>query len=333
MSSGLSLEQQRPTEERRGPLALLASLPSRLFRGSGNRREQAIWAAFAMPGAIWLALLFIVPLYAVVAIAGGRMDYLIQNPVPLWNPLSWQSASYVTAWHDLVGAGAFLAPTCIRTVEYVAAASALALALAYPVAYFVTRHAGKRKALYLILLVSPFWVSYMMRMLAWIDLLSNGGYVSRALVSLHIVNGQFNWLGGDPITVILGLVYGYIPYMILVLVAGLDRIDGSLLEAARDLGLGRVRAFFRVTLPLSQQTVMAALLITVLPMLGDFFTNQMLSGAPSTSMIGNVIDGSLSAPFQEGQGAVLVMMLLVVLIVPMVLYVRRTAHALTEGGY
>jgi spermidine/putrescine transport system permease protein len=134
------------------------------------------------------------------------------------------------------------------------------------------------------------------------------------------------------VTVILGLVYGYIPYMILVLYAGLDRIDGSLLEAGRDLGLGRIRTFLRVTLPLSRQTILTGLLITVLPMLGDYFTNQLLSGATGTAMLGNDIDGDLSTPAFLGQGAVLSLLLLLVLIVPMVYYVIATNRSSREAA-
>jgi len=205
---------------------------------------------------------------------------------------------------------------------YVAIASALSLLIGYPAAYFVARFAGRRKALFLVLLVAPFWISYMMRMLAWIDLLQTGGYVNKALGWFGI--SPVNWLGGKPATVILGLVYGYIPYLILVLYAGLDRIDPSLIEAGRDLGLGRVRTFVRVTLPMSRQPILTGLLITVLPMLGDYFTNQLLSGAASTSMIGNLIEGQLGTPGIEGQGAVLSLMLLLVLLVPMIYYVIAT---------
>jgi ABC-type spermidine/putrescine transport system permease subunit I len=162
----------------------------------------------------------------------------------------------------------------------------------------------------------------MMRMLAWIDLLQTGGYVNKVLSWVNI--SPVNWLGGEPVTVILGLVYGYIPYLILVLFAGLDRIDPSLIEAGRDLGLGKARTFIRITLPLSRQPILTGLLITVLPMLGDYFTNQLLSGAASTSMIGNLIQGQLGTPGLEGQGAVLSLLLLLVLLVPMIYYVIAT---------
>jgi spermidine/putrescine transport system permease protein len=133
-----------------------------------------------------------------------------------------------------------------------------------------------------------------------------------------------DWLGGLSVTVILGLVYVYIPYLILVLYAGLDRIDPALIEAGRDLGLSRIRTFIRVTLPLSRQPILTGMLITVLPMLGDYFTNQLLSGAASTRMIGNVIDDQLNAPGQQGQGAVFSLLLLLVLVAPMIYYVVAT---------
>src|SRR5260370_15328947 len=111
--------------------------------------------------------------------------------------------------------------------------------MGYPGAYFVARFAGRRKALFLILLVAPFWISYMMRMLAWIDLLQTNGYVNKVLTSLHLISQPVDWLGGMWITVVLGLVYGYIPYLILVLYAGLDPIDQARIQAGRHLRLGR----------------------------------------------------------------------------------------------
>jgi spermidine/putrescine transport system permease protein len=170
----------------------------------------------------------------------------------------------------------------------------------------------------------------MMRMLAWIDLLQTNGYINKVLGYLGLP--QVDWLGGRWYTVVLGLVYGYIPYLILVLYAGLDRIDGSLLEAGRDLGLGRARTFMRVTLPLSRQPIMTGMLITVLPMLGDYFTNQLLSGTTGTTMIGNQIDTQLGTQGFEGQGAVLSLLLLLVLVVPMAYYVRATARSAREAA-
>ena len=286
------------------------------------RRKNAFWIALAAPGIIWLVLLFIVPFYAMLAIAMGKLDQLFESPVAVWNPFAWSSENVIDVSRDLVGSAAFAGPIVVRTVVYVAIASLLCLLIGYPAAYFVARFSGRRKGLFLILLIAPFWISYMMRMLAWISLLQTNGIANKALSWFGI--SPVNWLGGHPATVILGLVYGYIPYLILVLFAGLDRIDPALIEAGRDLGLGRARTFARITLPLSKQPILTAMLITVLPMVGDYYTNQLLSGAASTSMIGNLIQGQLGTPGLEGQGAVLSLLLLLVLLIPMIYYVIAT---------
>src|SRR5580700_10454003 len=289
-------------------------------------KKNAFWIALATPGILWLAILFIVPFYAVLSIAMGKLDQLIAAPVAVWNPFDWSSSGVIDVWRDIFGSSSFAGPILLRTIVYTAVASLLCLLIGYPAAYFVARFAGRRKGLFLVLLIAPFWISYMMRMLAWIDLLQVNGYVNKTLSTLGITSASspIDWLGGKPLTVILGLVYGYIPYLILVLYAGLDRIDPSLIEAGRDLGLSRTRTFLRVTLPLSRQPILTGMLITVLPMLGDYYTNQLLSGAPNTSMIGNLIAGQLGTPGLQGQGAVLSMLLLLILVIPMIYYVTAT---------
>jgi spermidine/putrescine transport system permease protein len=295
-------------------------------RDTSDRRNRWLWMGLAAPGAIWLLVLFVAPFYVMLAVAGGSVNPFFQTVIPIWNPLHWSSANLTTEWNNIVGTGAYLGPPALRTLLYTAIASAISLAIAYPVAYFVSRYAGRRKTLFLVLLIAPFWVSYMMRMLAWIDLLQQGGFFNSAL-SFVGLPGQTDWLGGKSVTVVFGLVYGYIPYLILVLYAGLDRIDQSLLEASRDLGLSKWRTFWRVTVPLSKPTIVAGTFITALPMLGDYFTNQLMSAAPGTTMIGNAIEGQLNSPGQTGQGAVLALMLLIVLLIPMVYYVVSTARA------
>src|ERR1700742_4041560 len=295
-------------------------------RRSPPARRDLFWVALAAPGMLWLVLLFIVPFYAVLAIAMCQLNRLYETPIAVWNPFSWSLANVIDVGKDIAGSTSFAGPIIVRTIIYVAVASLLCLVIGYPAAYFVARFAGRRKGLFLLLLIAPFWISYMMRMLAWIDLLESDGYVNKTLSFLGLTSTAhpINWLGGKSIAVILGLVYGYIPYLILVLYAGLDRIDPAIIEAGRDLGLGRVRTFVHVTLPLSRQPILTALLITVLPMLGDYYTNQMLSGAASTSMIGNLIQGQLGTPGLESQGAVLSLILLLVLLAPMIYYVIAT---------
>ncbi|HEY3955812.1 MAG TPA: ABC transporter permease [Streptosporangiaceae bacterium] len=315
-------------------MAAETQMPDKRDGQTGRSREPVrrnlFWIGLATPGIVWLILLFIVPFYAVLAIAMGQLNRLFESPIAVWNPVNWSSSNVINAVRDIVGSTSFAGPIVVRTVVYVVLASLICLLIGYPAAYFVARFAGRRKALFLILLIAPFWISYMMRMLAWIDLLQTNGYLNKALTFLNLSSHPVNWLGGLSVTVILGLVYGYVPYIILVLYAGLDRIDPALIEAGRDLGLGRVRTFLRVTLPLSRQPILTGLLIIVLPMLGDYYTNQLLSGSASTSMIGNLIQGQLGTPGLEAQGAVLSLLLLLILIVPMIYYVAATNRSSRE---
>jgi spermidine/putrescine transport system permease protein len=130
-----------------------------------------------------------------------------------------------------------------------------------------------------------------------------------------------------PFTVVMGLVYGYIPYMILPLYGFLDRIDQSMLEAGRDLGASPAKTFLRITLPLSKQAILASLVIVSLPMFGDYYTNNLLSGSPKTTMFGNLLDNSMQSTGQGPEAAVLVLFLTFALFIPMLYYLRETNKA------
>jgi spermidine/putrescine transport system permease protein len=210
---------------------------------------------------------------------------------------------------------------------YEGCATALCFLLGYPFAYFVARHAGRFKPLFLVAFFAPFWISYMMRMMAWIGLLQDDGYVNRILVSLGILSTPYSWLSGHAVTVVLGLTYGYIPYMILPLYGALDRIDQSMLEASRDLGSSPVKTFFRVTLPLSGQAILAGVIICALPMFGDYYTNSLLANKTGTRMIGNWIVDSLGVPLLAAKGASLVFVVIVILVAPMLYYLWSTRRA------
>jgi spermidine/putrescine transport system permease protein len=294
-------------------------------RRRGGTRN--LWPALAIPGIVWIALLLVAPFYVVLAILFGGVDPILRQPVPVWNPYYWNFAQFTYVWEHIVGPDAFFRPALVRTVVYVGVSSLLCLLIAYPVAYYTARFAGRWKGVLLAALIAPFWISYMMRMLAWVNLLQTEGLVNKALSLGGLFDVHVNWLGGRPETVILGLAYGYVPYMILPLFAGLDRMPAATLEAARDLGANRWETFRRVTWPLSRQAVVASVLVTSVPMLGDYFTNDLLSGSPDTSMIGNLINNTVLTPGQTGQAGAFVLLILLVSIVPMVVYVRYTRSA------
>ncbi len=283
------------------------------------KKSPRLWAGFAIPGTIWLIGLFAIPFYAVACVAFGTIDPVFRDAVPQWSPLSWdftQARQVLTslATGPLRGVG-------LRTLVYVFCAMTICFLIGFPIAYFLARHAGKRKMLLLVLIIVPFWVNYLMRMLAWVNLLSVDGLFTRFMGNFGV---NYNWLDGSPITVILGLVYGYIPFLILPLFATLDRLDWRLVDAARDLGANSRQAFFLITLPMSKAGLVAAGVLIALPMFGDYYTNDLLSRSPSTEMIGNQIDFFLNASTQPQNGALLVLALSIFLLFLMSFYLRST---------
>ncbi|MGI8505623.1 MAG: ABC transporter permease [Solirubrobacteraceae bacterium] len=285
--------------------------------------SRRYWRMFALPGVVWLVLFVVVPAYAVLAIAMGRVNFLFQ-PIPAWNPVTWNPGFLSQAFSGSLPGGEYW-PAVRNTLVYVAVSMALCFAIGYPVAYFVARHAKRTKTLLIVLLVIPFWVSYLLRMLAWIGLLSPDGYVNQILQTFGIANPP-DWLNGNAYSVILALVYGYIPYFILPVFAGLDRIDRSQIEAARDLGATPFRAFLHVTLPLSRPSILAGSALVALPMFGDYYTNDLISASPHTNMLGNEINLFVQGGSEKNLGASLVIVLMVLLTIGMGYYLYSTAR-------
>jgi len=289
-----------------------------------RRRRSWLWPLAATPGTLWLIVFFVAPGYVVLAILFGLVDPVLRTAVPAWSPIYWDASQFTYVLRHIVGEDGFFGPALVRTAVYVLIASALCVVIAYPVAYYAARIATRRKGLLLAALVAPFWISYMMRMLAWINLLQNDGLVNDIITFGGLWDTRVDWLGGHDITVVLGLVYGYVPYMILPLYAGLERIPTSMLEAGRDLGANRFQTWWRVTWPMSQHAVVTSVILTCLPMLGDYFTSDLMSGKPGQAMVGNLINNAVLTPGQAGQSAAFVVIVLIVSLVPMALYVRAT---------
>jgi spermidine/putrescine transport system permease protein len=303
-------------------------------------RASRLWGLLALPGLAWLGAFFLVAFYAIVSVGFGNVTTLYE-PLPHWNPLDW-NVGYV--WQALQGVvpGGRTWDDVVRTLAYISIAVVLSLGIGYPVAWYAARHAGRWRGPLLVCLVLPFWISFLMRMFAWTNLLDSGGYAARALHALSLdsllrsiglLDGG-DWLAGQHITVVLGLVYGYVPYLILPLFATLDRIDGRLIEAARDLGATPAGAFRRVVLPLSRTGTLAGVVIIALPMFGDFYTADLLSGSPRTSMLGNVINTSLLGGPDKPLGSALTLILSAFLLVLMLYYLRalRADQRAAVGG-
>jgi spermidine/putrescine transport system permease protein len=296
------------------------------------------WKLLALPGVLWLSLFFLVALYAVVSVAFGNQDTLSQ-PVPFWNPLDWNVGYVLEVLRNIWSGGQYLT-VFLRTIAFVAIALALALLIGYPVAYYAARHTGRWRGLVLVLLVLPFWINYLMRMLAWINLLSPEGWgtkvlhwtaIERLFIHLGLLETEGGWLDGQSASVVIALVYGYIPFLILPLYAALDRIDQRHIEAARDLGGSPFSAFRRVTLPLSMPGILAGAVLIALPMFGDYYTPDLVSASAKTTMIGNQIDQFTRQGSSKVLGAVLTILLALVLLALMAYYLRFTRRADAEA--
>jgi len=292
------------------------------------------WRLVALPGVVWLTIFFLVAFYAVLAVAFGNQDTLSQ-PVPHWNPLDW-NVGYVGDMLDNLFSGGPFWTVSLRTIEFVAVAVGLSLLVGYPVAYFTALHGGRWKGLILLALILPLWINYLMRMLAWINLLAPDGIgtdvlhavgIEKLFLTMGLLDEAGGWLNGQPATVMLALLYGYIPFFILPLFVAIDRIDRRHIEAARDLGGSPASAFFRVTLPLSMPGILAGAVLIALPMFGDYYTADLVSASTQTNMMGNQIDEFMRQGSEKVTGAALTLLLSVFLLGLMFYYLRTTRRA------
>jgi len=288
-----------------------------------------IWRAFALPGVGWLIAFFLVAFYSIVATSFGFADD-VGDPIPVWNPLQWNVGWFSAVFTELEPGGIYWT-VFLRTFVYVISAAALSLLIGYPVAYYIARRAGRWRGPLLLLVVLPFWISYLMRMFAWVNLLAADGYATRLLAFFQIdtlfrqiglLDQGAGWLDGQAISVILALVYGYVPFLILPVYAAVDRIDQRVIEAARDLGGSPASAFRRVTLPLSMPGVVAGTLLTFIPASGDY-VNAALLGNPSTQMIGNVVDSRFFRIVDYPTAAALSFVLMAAILLLVTFYIRR----------
>ena len=287
-------------------------------------------AALGLPGTIWVALFVATALYALISIAVGGIDPILLSPVPTWNPLHWSFGNLESVWSSLKPFSGTDWVVFERTVIYIAIAVAGCILIGYPVAYFVAVRAKRTKGIVLALFVAPFLVSYMLRMLAWVGLLSPDGWVNSVLMDLGLMKSPLNWLSGRPVVVVAALIYGWVPYFILPLYASLARFDQRYLEAARDLGAGGPATFLRVTLPLSKQGIYAGMVVVALPMFGDFFTNQLMSGTSSTAMVGTLINTYAQSQTDQTLAAACAVWLVVFLGLLLAPYLRSSARATEE---
>jgi spermidine/putrescine transport system permease protein len=237
------------------------------------RRRGLAPYALLTPGTAWLLAFFVVPMFFLAKMA------LSQGLFPLFT-FSW-------AWGNFTDAVSLYQTQFVRSLQYAGAATVLALLISYPLAYWIAFRAGRWKNLLLLLVIAPFFVTYLIRTLAWGTILADDGLVVGILRDIHVLGADGRLLATST-AVIAGITYNFLPFMVLPLYVSQEQVDPRLIEAASDLYANRVVSFFRVTLPLSLPGVFAGVLLTFIPAAGDFINAQLL-GTPRQYMIGNVI--------------------------------------------
>jgi spermidine/putrescine transport system permease protein len=258
---------------------------------------------------VWLLVLFIIPMFAMASLSlqeGSSLEGFRQT---------FRFANFIDA---IANNGTFL----IRSLRNGLIVTIAALLIAYPVAYWIAFYGGRFKSVFLFLLLLPFFISFVIRTVAWSFILSDDGIVLGTLKTIGLLPESYHVLG-TTFAVIAGITYNLVPFTILPLYVSLEQIDRGLVEAAKDLYSNRTQAFFKVVFPLSLPGVFAAVLLTSIPAIGDYVNAAVLGGfAPGTSMIGNVIQAEFLRNRDYPEGAALAFVLMAVMVIGAVIYAR-----------
>jgi spermidine/putrescine transport system permease protein len=260
------------------------------------------------PGLVWLALFFVVPIGFL-----AHQSLEVQNPIDFSYAFKW-------AWHNYWDSISTYEPQLVRSFEYAAIATALALLISYPLAYWIAFRAGRWKNLFLLFIIGPFFVTYLIRTLAWETILSDNGFVVTTLKQLGILGSDGRLLATST-AVVAGITYNFLPFMALPLYVSLEQIDQRLIEAAEDLYASHAKAFLKVTLPLSLPGIFAGTLLTFIPASGDFINAQIL-GTSDQYMIGNVIQSRFLELTDYPTAAALSFILMAIILVLVIAYTR-----------
>jgi spermidine/putrescine transport system permease protein len=282
-----------------------------------HRHRGLIPYLLLLPGLAWLVVFFVVPMY-----------YLGHTSLQSGDLFS--GYSFTWAWENYKDAFTLYEEHFLRSLQYAALATLIAFLIGYPLAYWIAFRGGRWKNLLLLLIVAPFFVTYLIRTIAWKSILADQGFVLDVLRTLHLVDADGRLLATTT-AVVAGITYNFLPFMALPLYVSLEQIDHRLIEAAQDLYASRVKAFFRVTFPLSLPGVFAGTLLTFIPAAGDFINAELL-GTPRQQMIGNVIQSRFKEVADYPQAAALSFVLMAGILVLVLIYARAVGSERVTVG-
>ena len=290
-----------------------------MLRLSLRRRRQLLPWVFLGPGLLWLVVFFAIPLV-------NQLNVSLQSgDAETGYAFNWAFSTYTNAISDYQTQFG-------RSIGYSATATILCLVIGFPLAYFTAFKAGRFKNLILLLIILPFFTSYVLRTVAWQLILSDSGWVVERFRDVGLLSEDGRLLASRT-AVIAGITYNFLPFMVLPLYVSLEKIDRRLIEAATDLYASRTTAFRRVTLPLALPGIFAGSLLTFIPACGDFI-NAALLGTPNQFMIGNVIQSKFITILDYPTAAALSFILMTFILVGIFIYARLLGtRNLTEAAF
>lgn len=290
------------------------SVPAHHPGGVAQPKKRSGWLKglapylLSLPAGLWLAILFIVPLFLMLSLSLKTCSPATGQCVMTWN------------WSELPNTVSLYHAQFVTSLIFAAIATLLDLVISFPIAYWIAFYGGRRKNFFLMMLLVPFFVSFVIRTLVWQFILSNNGFILKFLSGHHLVPAGFHVLGTST-AVISGLAYNYLPFTALPLYVAIERIDRRVLDAAYDLFANRTKTFLKVVLPLSIPGIFAAFLLTFIPAFGDYINQEILGGTGNT-MIGTVIQNLFLINSDYAGGSSLSVVLLLISLVGIWTYAR-----------
>ncbi len=284
---------------------------------------------------VWLAVFFLVPFLIVLKISLSQTAIAQPPYTPVFDPAGGLAGArdFLDALsldnYALLTSDPIYLISYVRSVVIAAASTALLLLIGFPLAYGMTRAPRRFQAILFMLVVLPFWTSFLIRIYAWINILQREGLLNQVLAALRVVDVPPEWLASDT-AIYIGIVYSYLPFMVLPIYATLEKLPETLLEAAADLGCPRWKTFWLVTLPLSMPGVVAGALLCFIPIVGEFVIPDLLGGSDSM-MIGQTLWVEFFSNRDWPAASAVAVVLLGLLVVPIVIYQHRQMRQLEDG--
>ena len=308
------------------------------MNGAMNKRGEhdSSWGArlIVLVPYLWLVTFFLLPFLIVVKISLSHTAIAQPPYTPVFDPAAgWESLKQSFSAlsfenYAFLGSDWLYLASYLKSLEVAAGSTLLLLLIGFPLAYGMARAPRRWQPVVFVLVVLPFWTSFLIRIYAWINILQRDGLLNQVLLALRIVDTPPAWLSTDT-AVYIGIVYSYLPFMVLPIYATLEKMDETLIEAAADLGCPNWRAFWLVTLPLSRPGVIAGALLCFIPIVGEFVIPDLLGGS-ETQMIGQTLWTEFFNNKDWPAASAVAVVLLCLLVVPIVFYQQMQARNLEE---